>query len=93
MFPLSFSKASKFLLLASLVSPSVWASPVPGPTPSENVEDERDLVPRAPTALLTSTDISSYVPFAQFARAAYCDPAKIRSWTCGGEYLAVLDPA
>jgi len=91
MFPLSFSKASKFLLLATLVSPLVWASPVPEPTPSENVEVERDLVPRAVTAL-SSADISSYIPFAQFASAAYCEPAKVKAWNCGGECLTVLIP-
>jgi len=88
MFPLSFPKASKFLLLASLVSLSVWASPVPEPGPSGDVEVERDLVPRAVTAL-SSADISSFTPFTQFARAAYCDPAKVRTWTCGGEWLTV----
>jgi len=88
MFSLSFAKASKFLLLATLVSSSVWASPIPEPepeaAPSENVEVERDLVPRA-VAALSSADISSYTPFTQFARAAYCDPAKVKTWTCGGE--------
>ena len=96
MFPLSFSRASKLFLLAAAVSSSVWASPVPGPGPSavptENVEVERDLVPRAVTAL-SIADISSYSPFTQFARAGYCDPAKVRTWTCGGEYSLVFDPA
>ena len=84
MFPLSFSKTSKFLLLASSVSLSVWASPVPKPSPSENVGVEGDLAPSVVTAL-SSTEISSYTPFTQFARAAYCDPTKLKTWTCGGE--------
>jgi len=84
MFPLSFSKASEFLLLASVVSLSVWAYPVPEPGTSENVGVEGDLVPSVVTAL-SSAEISSYTPFTQFARAAYCNPAKVRTWTCGGE--------
>ena len=94
MFPLSFSRASKLFLLAAVVSSSAWASPVPGPGPSavptENVEVERDLVPRAVTAL-SIADISSYSSFTQFARAGYCDPAKVRTWTCGGECSLALD--
>lgn len=96
MFSPSFSKASKTLLLATLLSSSVWASPIPEPepeaAPSKNVEVERDLVSRAVTAL-SSADISSYTPFTQFARAAYCDPAKVKTWTCGGGSSVALDPA
>ena len=84
MFPLSFSKTSKFFLLASLVFPSAWAYPVPEPGPSKNVEVEGDLAPNVVTAL-SSAEISSYTPFTQFARAAYCDPPKVKTWTCGGE--------
>ncbi|KAF9644679.1 alpha/beta-hydrolase [Thelephora ganbajun] len=87
MFSLPFAQASKFLLLVALVSSLVWASPISVPEPevppSENVEVERGLVPRAVVAL-SSAEISSYTPFTQFARAAYCDPTKVRTWTCGG---------
>lgn len=94
MFSPSFSKASKTLLLATLLSSSVWASPISEPeaAPSKNVEVERDLVSRGVTAL-SSVDISSYTPFTQFARAAYCDPAKVKTWTCGGGSSVALDPA
>jgi hypothetical protein len=71
-------------LLGTLVSSPVWAFPVPEPeaAPSENIE--RDLVTREVTPL-SAEDISSYTPFTQFARAAYCGPTV--PWTCGGEYF------
>lgn len=86
MFSLLFSKASKLFLLATFVSISVWAFPTPGPQREviPNVGAKRDLVARTVTTL-SGADISSYTPFTQFARAAYCDPTKIKTWTCGGE--------
>ena len=87
MFPLSFTEVLKLLLLATLVSSSVWASPAPEPeAEAKSLEVERDLVSRAVTAL-SSVDISGYTSFTQFARAAYCDPAKVKTWTCGGGYF------
>lgn len=72
----------------TLASSLVWVSvPVPKnnpkAAPSENVE--RDLV-TGPVTALSIEAISTYTPFTQFARAAYCNPKEIRTWTCG-EYL------
>ncbi|THH14002.1 hypothetical protein EW146_g6281 [Bondarzewia mesenterica] len=33
---------------------------------------------------LSTTQLSAFAPFTQFARAAYCDPSKIEGWNCGG---------
>jgi hypothetical protein len=33
---------------------------------------------------LSAVEVSSLVPLAQFARAAYCPPDKIKDWNCGG---------
>ncbi|KAF9785804.1 alpha/beta-hydrolase [Thelephora terrestris] len=87
MVSLPYFKAPKPFLLAILVSTPVWTSPTPGPgrtaTLSRSGGVKWDLVPRTVTTL-SSEDISSYTPFTQFARAAYCDPAIIENWTCGG---------
>jgi hypothetical protein len=33
--------------------------------------------------VLTPIELSAVVPFAQFARVAYCKPARIEGWKCG----------
>jgi hypothetical protein len=33
---------------------------------------------------LNYTQLSSFTPYIEFARAAYCDPSKIAGWGCGG---------
>ncbi|KAJ8482585.1 hypothetical protein ONZ45_g14901 [Pleurotus djamor] len=38
---------------------------------------------RAVTAL-SSTELASFAPFTQFARAAYCITSKLQGWKCGG---------
>lgn len=42
-----------------------------------------DISSRSVTTL-TSSQLSAFTPFTQFARAAYCDPSVITGWTCGG---------
>lgn len=37
---------------------------------------------------LSSTQLSSYAPFTQLARAAYCASSKLTNWNCGGALLA-----
>ncbi|KAI9061593.1 alpha/beta-hydrolase [Trametes sanguinea] len=32
---------------------------------------------------LTSSELAGLAPYTQFARAAYCDPSKTSSWSCG----------
>jgi len=32
---------------------------------------------------LTSTEVSDFAPYTQFARAAYCDSSKVTGWQCG----------
>ena len=36
---------------------------------------------------LSSTQLSSYAPFTQLARAAYCASSKLTNWNCGGMLL------
>ena len=36
---------------------------------------------------LSSTQLSSYAPFTQLARAAYCASSKLTNWDCGGMLL------
>lgn len=85
---MSLGKALGFFPLVTLVSSFVWAPPVLEPKPEDAPEEnaERDLVTRAVNAL-SIADISSYAPSTWFARAVYCDPTKIKTWTCGGEYF------
>jgi hypothetical protein len=33
---------------------------------------------------LNSTELDTYTPYIEFARAAYCDSNKIAGWKCGG---------
>ena len=33
---------------------------------------------------LSASQLASYAPFTQFARAAYCASTKIMPWNCGG---------
>lgn len=85
---MSLGKALGFFPLVTLVSSFVWVPPVLEPKPEDAPEEnaERDLVTRAVNAL-SIADISSYAPSTWFARAVYCDPTKIKTWTCGGEYF------
>ena len=48
------------------------------------------LEPRA--TRLSSPQLSAIVPFAQFARAAYCPTSRIDGWQCGGESLRLEPP-
>jgi len=45
---------------------------------------ERVLESRA-VSLMSATDISSFTPYTQFARAAYCQQSQGKNWSCGGE--------
>ncbi|KAI0771262.1 alpha/beta-hydrolase [Trametes elegans] len=38
---------------------------------------------RAGVTALSSSELSSFAPFTQFARAAYCPSSKIKDWKCG----------
>jgi len=75
-----FSTTSNFILAATLLFASVEAIPLPGiPEVAE-----RNLETRA-VNIMSATDISGFTPFTQFARAAYCQPSKIKNWSCGRE--------
>jgi hypothetical protein len=41
-------------------------------------------------ATLSSAQLSSFAPYTQLARAAYCAPARIKAWSCGREHIPVL---
>lgn len=34
-------------------------------------------------SVLSTSSVNAFTPFAQFARAAYCNPASTASWSCG----------
>jgi hypothetical protein len=34
---------------------------------------------------LTESQYAEFIPYIQFARAAYCAPSKISGWECGGK--------
>ena len=75
-----FSATSNFLLAVALLFSSAEAIPLPG-IPEVG---ERNIETRA-VNIVSATDISTFTPFTQFARAAYCQPSKIKNWSCGGE--------
>ena len=41
-------------------------------------------ISRAIVTKLNYTQLDTYTPYIEFARAAYCDPNKIAGWKCGG---------
>jgi hypothetical protein len=41
---------------------------------------------RGEMTLLTSNQFAEFIPYAEFARAAYCVPNKIAEWQCGGKF-------
>lgn len=72
-----------FALWCSLLlglSATVHARPAAWPTPL----DRLPLFSRDGTTALSATQLGSFAPFTQFARAAYCPSDKIMSWQCGG---------
>lgn len=40
---------------------------------------------RSELVQLSRNQFSEFVPFIEFARAAYCAPTKIEGWQCGGQ--------
>ena len=80
-----FSATSIFFLAVTLLFTSVEASPLPG-TPEVG---ERDIEARG-VSLLSTTDISSFTSFTQFARAAYCQQSKVKTWSCGRKFSLFL---
>ncbi|EIN13713.1 alpha/beta-hydrolase [Punctularia strigosozonata HHB-11173 SS5] len=71
-----------FALWCSLLlclSAGVHARPAAWPTPL----DRLPLFSRDGTTALSAAELSSFAPFTQFARAAYCPTDKIMSWQCG----------
>ncbi|KAH9849002.1 alpha/beta-hydrolase [Lenzites betulinus] len=73
-----FSLAS--LTWASLLVLFVSAAALPAP-PLARASDA--------VSVVTSVDTSSFAPFTQFARAAYCDSSKVLTWTCGDACNAI----
>ncbi|KAI0311772.1 lipase class 3 family protein [Amylostereum chailletii] len=59
--------------LSPLLATVVLAAPAP-----ERINlNKRDVTP------VSTGQLSSYSPFTQFARAAYCEPGKVEGWQCG----------
>jgi hypothetical protein len=62
--------AKHFLVLAAVVA-SVIAAPA--------VQlQQRDATP------VSASELASFAPFTQFARAAYCPTSRLQGWACGG---------
>lgn len=74
----SLLSTTSFLLAVALLLTSVGATPLHGIPEIA----ERSLETRAVTRM-SAADISSFTPFTQFARAAYCP--RVGSWSCGGK--------
>ncbi|KAI0824923.1 alpha/beta-hydrolase [Trametes gibbosa] len=68
------------LAAASLFVLTAGAAALPAPP----LAREADAV-----SVVSSVDPSSFTPFTQFARAAYCDSSKVLSWTCGDACNAI----
>ena len=45
---------------------------------------------RSNVTQLSSNQFSEFVPFIEFARAAYCPPTKIEGWRCGGQFSLTI---
>ncbi|EIW51601.1 alpha/beta-hydrolase [Trametes versicolor FP-101664 SS1] len=43
----------------------------------------------AAVTALSNTELASYAPFTQFARAAYCSPSVVKTWSCGDACNAI----
>ena len=41
---------------------------------------------RGEMTLLTSDQLTEFIPYTEFARAAYCAPNRIAEWQCGGKF-------
>lgn len=61
------------------------------PLPEISEVAERGLESRAVT-VLSAASISNFTPFSQFARAAYCQPSQIKTWSCGGQSSSFHGP-
>ena len=80
-----FNLLHGFLASAFIASlTGVLAAPV---TP---VAPEADVIAARALTTLSATQISSYTPYTQLARAAYCEPTKITGWNCGGKWIPAL---
>lgn len=84
----------RLLLSLALLAASALAAPLVAPAPGAApaavdvvVEAAPELAARAVTTLSTAT-LAGYAPYTQLARAAYCPPAKVTGWACGGTFLS-----
>lgn len=75
----------RFLGLLYVLALSSTGGAVAVPHPIHTRDTASFINPSAVTTL-SSSDLSSFLPYEQFARATYCSLDKITQWTCGGEY-------
>jgi hypothetical protein len=79
-----FKKSSQFSMHLSpvfaafltLATGSAYAVPAP-------VIQKRAVTP------LSASQLSSFAPFTQFARAAYCATSGLQTWSCGGTFVFI----
>ena len=72
-------------LMLPLNLPSFWGSPNPiggGVVPLSHNPISGAAVPLSPG------QFDAFVPYMEFARAAYCKPKKITGWQCGGQFFS-----
>ena len=85
-FPMALqSTVVRFLGLLYVLALSSTGGAVAVPSPIHGRDEASFLDPSAVTTL-SSSDLSSFLPYEQFARAAYCSLDAITQWTCGGRF-------
>lgn len=75
---------SSFSSLAALLITAVSTAALPPRTRNGATDIARAAISSRSVTTLTSSQLSAFAPFTEFARAAYCDPSVITGWTCGG---------
>ncbi|EIM81619.1 alpha/beta-hydrolase [Stereum hirsutum FP-91666 SS1] len=77
-----FFRSSSSSLVALLIT-AVSTAALPPRTRNGATDIARVDISSRSVTTLTSSQLSAFTPFTQFARAAYCDPSVITGWTCG----------